>query len=91
MQCNVRGETAQARTYQDLLKDEHDEALFDYYGTAGEGVWRDAHRVHIMRAMLPSPALLLLSFRQLSLNHSHSHPLPIMLSPQSWCQCAFPS
>ena len=34
IQCNVEGETAQARTYQDLLKNTHDEALFDYYGTS---------------------------------------------------------
>ncbi|WP_194756018.1 S9 family peptidase [Aliidiomarina indica] len=27
----TRGRTAPARTYQDLLADEHDEALFDYY------------------------------------------------------------
>jgi len=32
IQSNLGGKTAQTRTYQDLLKDSHDEALFDYYG-----------------------------------------------------------
>lgn len=33
IQDNSYGEKSQARTYQDLLKDDHDEDLFDYYST----------------------------------------------------------
>lgn len=33
-QDNTTGKKSQARTYPDLLKDEHDEALFDYYCTS---------------------------------------------------------
>lgn len=31
MQRNIGGAKSQNRTYPDLLKDAHDEALFDYY------------------------------------------------------------
>ena len=34
IQDNTTGESAQSRTYQDLLKTPHDEDLFDYYTTA---------------------------------------------------------
>ncbi|KAK3243801.1 hypothetical protein CYMTET_46564 [Cymbomonas tetramitiformis] len=34
IQSNVEGDKAQARTYQDLLKDSHDVALFEHYGTS---------------------------------------------------------
>lgn len=34
VQDNSTGKTSQNRTYPDLLKDAHDEALFDYYGTS---------------------------------------------------------
>lgn len=34
IQDNSYGVKAQARTYQDLLKDDHDEDLFDYYSSS---------------------------------------------------------
>ena len=34
IQTNEVGKVVQARTYQDLLKDKHDEDLFDYYATS---------------------------------------------------------
>lgn len=34
IQSNEEGQVVQARTYQDLLKDRHDEDLFDYYATS---------------------------------------------------------
>eukprot|EP00850_Spirogloea_muscicola_P015508 SM000119S25651 [mRNA] locus=s119:274744:280961:+ [translate_table: standard] len=34
IQMSEVGKVSQARTYQDLLKDKHDEKLFEYYGTA---------------------------------------------------------
>ncbi|MCO5546821.1 hypothetical protein L7F22_000257 [Adiantum nelumboides] len=34
IQANEEGKVAQARTYQDLLKDMHDSDLFDYYATS---------------------------------------------------------
>lgn len=34
IQTNEGGKVVQARTYQDLLKDKHDEDLFDYYTTS---------------------------------------------------------
>ena len=34
IQDNSYGAKSQARTYQDLLKDSHDEDLFDYYSTS---------------------------------------------------------
>ncbi|KAK9828809.1 hypothetical protein WJX72_002171 [[Myrmecia] bisecta] len=34
IQDNTEGKLAQARTYPDLLKDEHDEELFEYYTTS---------------------------------------------------------
>jgi len=42
IQSNRGGNVAQARTYADLLKDVHDEALFDYYSTS-ELVAVDVH------------------------------------------------
>lgn len=34
VQDNTSGKRSQNRTYTDLLKDEHDYDLFEYYGTA---------------------------------------------------------
>jgi hypothetical protein len=34
IQDNTSGKRSQNRTYTDLLKDEHDEDLFEYYGNA---------------------------------------------------------
>lgn len=34
MEDNSEGKTSQARTYPDLLKSEHDEALFKFYTTS---------------------------------------------------------
>jgi dipeptidyl aminopeptidase/acylaminoacyl peptidase len=34
VQNTVKGEKAQVRTYQDLLQDAHDEALFEHYGSS---------------------------------------------------------
>jgi len=55
------GKTAAARTYQDLLEDTHDEALFDYYATSQlarinvNGEMRRLGPPGIIRRATPSP------------------------------------
>jgi len=55
------GEAAPARTYQDLLKSPHDEALFEYYATSQlmrvdlNGTTKPMGRPSLFRSVSPSP------------------------------------
>lgn len=44
IQDNSYGTKAQARTYQDLLKDDHDEDLLDFYSTSSLVTVQVSHR-----------------------------------------------
>lgn len=60
MQSNERGVKAQARTYQDLLKDTHDEKTFEYYATSQlllvglDGSWKTLGEPKMYTAVEPS-------------------------------------
>lgn len=62
VQQTTRGLVAQVRTYQDLLQDAHDEAVFEYYGksqlavvNAASGVVRQLGKPALHSRVSPSP------------------------------------
>ncbi|GBG77793.1 hypothetical protein CBR_g25724 [Chara braunii] len=61
IQSNESGEKAQARTYQDLLKDQHDKDLFTYYATSQlvlvtlDGKIRNLNEPRMYTSVEPSP------------------------------------
>ncbi len=82
------GKFSKVRTYQDLLRDPHDEALFDYYATAQlvqldvrSGKSRKIGTPGVYSGALPSPDGEFLLVRQLKRPYSYS--VPYYLFPHS--------
>ena len=82
------GKVAPARTYQDLLHDKHDEALFDYYATsqllrvdAADRTTEKVGPAHVFAACVPAPdgKHLLVTY----LTHPYSYLLPMSAFPRS--------
>jgi dipeptidyl aminopeptidase/acylaminoacyl peptidase len=74
------GKRAAARTYQDLLRSSHDEALFDYYASAEVArVWLDGKAASIasgvIRAFSPSPDGQYAMIQTIKRPYSYSVPL----------------
>jgi dipeptidyl aminopeptidase/acylaminoacyl peptidase len=85
----TRGREAQVRTFQDLLADAHDEALFDHYFTsqlalvdAGSGEKRMVGEPAIFAAATPSPdgRYMLVG----KVERPYSYLVPWNLFPQKW-------
>lgn len=81
------GKTAPARTYQDLLQNEHDEALYDYYFTAQiavvnlKGKVRELGEPHVFTDVDPAPDArhLLIEWR----HRPYSYTLPASRFPRT--------